>query len=373
MSRCSVDWAWLFAGERRREEPSLMNSHGDLFTRRRFLQDGAAIVTSAAVAGTATASAGRGVVSDDLQSFHSHQEKRRKELWGLLGDLPWEHSPSPARLVSREEYDGYTLERLVLDLNGAEDVPAILLIPKKRAARAPGLLYIHWHGGMYELGKEQLLRGVTAQPAYAPVCAEKGIVTLAIDSWCFGERKHESNGSEGEQTAFKLMLWRGQVLFGMMMFDEFRAVDYLASRPEVDAERIGALGMSMGATKAWWLAALDPRVKVCMDVCCLTDFEELIRTHGIKEHAIFYYVPSLLKSFQTADINELIVPRAHLSVNGRLDPLTPPAGVEKIRNRLMPLYAKCGKQTDCRIELFDCAHVELPEMREMILQWMGRL
>lgn len=350
-----------------------MKSFGESFTRRRFLQDGAAIVTSAAVAGTATASGGPVAGSDDAYSFTAHQEKRRKELWGLLGDLPWNHKPGPARLVSREEHEEYTLERLVLDLNGVEDVPAILLIPKKRAARAPGLLYIHWHGGMYDLGKEQLLKGVAAQPAYAPVCAEMGMVTLAIDSWCFGERKHEADGSEGEQTAFKLMLWRGQVLFGMMMFDEFRALDYLASRPEVDPDRVGVLGMSMGATKAWWLAGLDPRVKVCMDVCCLTDFEELIRTHGIKLHAIFYYVPSLLKSFQTADINELIVPRARLSVNGRLDPLTPPAGVEKVRDRLKPLYAKYGKGTDCRIELFDCAHVELPEMRELIVGWMERV
>jgi hypothetical protein len=350
-----------------------MKSRGGLFTRRRFLQDGAAVVTSAAVAQTTTASGVRIALSDDQLSYISYQEKRRRDLWAVLGDLPWNHSPGPARLVSREEYEGYTLERLVLDLNGTEDVPAILLIPKKRAARAPGRLYIHWHGGMYELGKDQLLRGVAAQPAYAPVCAEKGIVTLAIDSWCFGERKHERDGSEGEQTAFKLMLWKGQVLFGMMMFDEFRAVDYLASRPEVDAERIGVLGMSMGATKAWWLAALDPRVKVCMDVCCLTDFEELIRMHGIKEHAIYYYVPSLLKSFQTANINELIVPRVRLSVNGRLDPLTPPAGVEKIRDRLMPLYAKYGKESDCRIELFNCAHIELPAMREMILEWLGRV
>ena len=156
----------------------------------------------------------------------------------------------------------------------------MLLIPHKRKTRAPGLLYIHWHAGMYDLGKEQLLTGVEAQPAYAPVCVEKGFVTLAIDSWCFGERKHDSNGGEGEQNAFKLMLWKGQVLYGMMMFDEFRALDYLANRPEVDSKRLGAMGMSMGATKAWWLAALDPRVSACMDICCLTDYEELIKTHG---------------------------------------------------------------------------------------------
>jgi hypothetical protein len=166
------------------------------------------------------------------------------------------------------------------------------------------------------------------------------------------------------------MLWNGQVLWGMMMFDEFRAFDYLASRPEVDSSHLGVLGMSMGSTKAWWLGALEPRVRVCLDVCCLTDFEELIRIHNLSGHSIFYFVPSLLKHFQTAQINELIVPRAHLSVNGRLDELTPPAGVERVRDYLMPLYQKYGKPEDCHIELFDCPHQELPQMRQLIREWM---
>ena len=304
------------------------------------------------------------------EEFAAFQAQRRMELWGLLGDLPWSHKPGPAVVLATEKHDGYTLERLVLDLNGIEPVPALLLIPDKRAARAPGLLFIHWHAGMYDLGKEQLLTGVKAQPAYAPICAEKGLVTLAIDSWCFGERKHDENGSAGEEYAFKYMIWQGQVLYGMMMFDEFRAMDYLSGRPEVDAGRLGAFGMSMGSTKAWWLAALDPRVRVCMDVCCLTDFEELRRLHNLNQHGIYYFVPSVLKHFQTAQINELIVPRAHLSVNGRFDELTPPAGVEHIRDYLLPLYQRYGRKEDCHIELFDCPHQELPPMRQLILEWM---
>ncbi|HET8827184.1 MAG TPA: alpha/beta hydrolase family protein [Terriglobales bacterium] len=337
-------------------------------TRRDFIRKSA--VVSVAMSGMQAFGESKDMKSSD--TFTAFQQRRRKELWSLLGDLPWEHRPGPAKLVSTEKHEGYTLERLVLDLNGQEPVPALLLIPDKRQERAPGMLYIHWHAGMYGLGKEQLVRGVEQQPAYAPLCAGKGIVTLAIDSWCFGERQHETDGHTGEEDAFKLMLWRGQVLYGMMLFDELRALDYLAGRAEVDPERLGVFGMSMGATKAWWLAALDQRVKLCMDVCCLTDYEELIKAHSLKEHGIYYYVPSLLKHFQTAQINELIVPRAHLSVNGRLDVLTPPAGVEKIREYLLPLYREHGKEQDCRIELFDCKHVELPEMRKLILEWMDR-
>ena len=54
------------------------------------------------------------------------------------------------------------------------------------------------------------------------------------------------------------------------------------------------------------------------------------------------------------------------------DQLTPPAGVDKVRDYLLPQYRKYGKETELRVELFDCAHQELPEMRKLILEWMDR-
>ena len=304
--------------------------------------------------------------------FSDRQAHRRQELWNLLGDLPPRNRAIGAKLLASEKHPGFTLERLELDLNGIERVGAYLLLPDKRQAKAPGLLYIHAHGGTYDLGKEELLRGRSVLPAYAPVCAEKGIVTLAVDSWCFSERQHAADGRQGEHDAFKEMLWRGRVLWGMMMYDEVQALGYLAGRAEVDPDRIGAFGISMGSTKAWWLAALDERVKLCVDLCCLTDYEELIKADNLKGHGMYYYVPRLLKHFQTHDINELIVPRPHLSLHGRKDRLTPPVGVERIRDHLLPLYRRYGREQDCRIELFDCAHEETPEMRKLVLEWFDR-
>jgi dienelactone hydrolase len=342
-------------------------------TRREFVSR-SALFTAALELGWAGGAITQGAAaqSETVDAFSTYQSRRREALWGLLGDLPWQHEPAPPKVVRTEQYENYTLERLVLDLNGIEPVPALLLIPKRLQHPAPGLLFIHWHAGMYGLGKEQLLGGTSVQPAYAPILAEMGVVTLAIDSWCFGERQHDANGHRGEEDAFKLMLWRGQLLWGMMMFDELRALSYLAGRPEVDSRRLGAFGMSMGSSKAWWLAALEPRVRLTVDVCCLTDYESLIAANGLSGHGIYYYVPSLLKQFDTTGVNELIVPRPRLSVNGRKDPLTPPAGVEKIRERLSPLYRQHGREQNCRIELFNCAHEEPPEMRSMIIDWMRR-
>jgi hypothetical protein len=306
-----------------------------------------------------------------FDQFQSRQSQRRQELWGLLGDLPPRTKPT-AKLVKSERHNNYTLEHLELDLNGLETVPAHLLLPDKRPHPAPGLLYLHAHGGSYKLGREELSIGRRVMKSYASTCAAKGIVTLAIDSWCFSGRMHDENGQTGEWDTFKLMLWKGQVLWGMMLFDETQALTYLSSRPAVDPNRIGAFGLSKGATKGWWLAALDPRIKLCVDLCCLTDYQELIKARHLRGHGIYYYVPGLLKHFQTHEINELIVPRPHLSLNGRTDPLTPPAGVERIRDHLLPLYARYGRQEDCRIELFDCGHEEIPAMRKLVLDAFGK-
>lgn len=334
--------------------------------RRIFMKDSAALLA----AGVSSAMISVPAAGSD-EGFTASQIRRRQELLGLLGDLP---SPRPpkARLLRKELCDSYSLEHLELDLNGVESVPALLLLPEKRAEPAPGLLYLHAHGGTYDLGKEELIQGRDVLPAYAPICAVKGLVTLAIDSWCFSGRKHQTDGRNGEWDTFKLMLWNGQVLWGMMLFDELQALTYLSQRPEVRGDRLGVFGLSMGATKAWWLAALDPRVKLCVDLCCLTDYQELIKAHNLRGHGIYYYVPRLLKHFQTHEINELIAPRAHLSLNGRKDALTPPAGVERIRDHLLPLYAQYGRREDCRIELFDCGHQETPEMRRLVSEWLDR-
>lgn len=334
-----------------------------LYPRRKFLQRS----LMASAAGMLSPLNAVTAMEQNESKFILDQKAQRKKLFSLLGDLPTDYSPKPPKLLKKEQHVGYTLEYLDFDFNGMERVPGTLLVPDKIKAKAPCMLYCHAHFGTYNIGKDELLNGRAVMPAYAPVYAQKGILTLAIDSWCFGERKANT-----EMDAFKKMLWEGRTLFGMMLFDEMKALDYLLSRPEADSSRVGVFGLSMGATKAWWLSALDTRITTCLDLCCMTDFDELIKANNLKGHGIYYYVPSLLKHFDTKTINELIVPRPHVSLNGRLDDLTPPKGVEKVRDHLLPLYAKMGKAEDCRIELFDCPHEELPEMRQIIVSWLDK-
>jgi len=110
------------------------------------------------------------------------------------------------------------------------------------------------HGGGYTIGRQEFIeRWSYLQPKhYAQELTELGYVALCIDQWIFGERSHTT-----EADMFKTMLWRGQVLWGMMVDDSLRALDWLLQAPGVDPHRVGTLGMSMGSTMAWWLATLD--------------------------------------------------------------------------------------------------------------------
>jgi pimeloyl-ACP methyl ester carboxylesterase len=291
---------------------------------------------------------------------------RRDELYGLLGRLPPRTREISAVKISEEEKESYVLEKLILDLNGIEPVPAYFLKPKKAEGNVPAILYHHSHGLKYHVGKEEILTGSPSlYSPYGEELAKRGIASICIDFWAFGERSGRT-----ESSLFKSMLWHGQVMWGMMVYDSLRAMDYLAARPEVDPDRIGTIGLSMGSTMAWWIAALDPRIKAVVDICCLTDFQTLIEEDGLDRQGLFYYVPDLLNHFTTTDINALIAPRPHLSLAGIQDELTPLKGLNKINEELSSIYRDVQAEDAWNMLLYDVGHQETKEMREAILKFL---
>jgi hypothetical protein len=295
------------------------------------------------------------------------EPKSRELLYSLLGPLPSRDRPLSCQLVSSVEMDGWILDTLRLDLNGAEPVPAYLARPQTPGPH-PAILYNHYHGGEYATGKREFVQKNTyLLSPYAELLARRGIVSLCIDHIHFGERRGRS-----ESSLFKELLWHGKVLWGLMVYDSLKALDYLVSREDVDPCCLGTLGLSMGSTMAWWVAALDERVKVCVDLCCKTDFDELIAQKGLDEHGLYYFVPGLLNHFSTSDINALICPRWHLSLNGDFDSLTPVRGLEKINAELQALYQNAGVPERWRMVRERCAHMETAFMRKEILAFLDQ-
>lgn len=324
--------------------------------RRSFFQAGAGTMILAGQAGLALA----GSATDSAS--------RRQRLYGLLGRLPPRDRAIQATLVSTEDRGGYLLEKLALDLNGEEIVPAYFAKPKGATGRRPTLLFNHSHGGGYTIGKQEFIDGreYLDKPPYAEFLTSLGYNALCIDAWIFGERS-----GRAELDMCKDMLWHGRVLWGMMMYDSLKAVDYLFTREDVDTARLGTVGISMGSSAAQWLGALDTRIRVIVDICCLTDWHTLVEVGGLKGHGIYYYVPDLLNHFTTAQMNALIAPRAHLSLAGNLDALTPVAGLEKVDRELRAAYSTAGRADDWKLLRYDVGHQETPAMRAEIRQWLA--
>jgi pimeloyl-ACP methyl ester carboxylesterase len=299
------------------------------------------------------------------------QSERRQQLWSLLGRLPNSDPPISSTIIGEKRHPaGFVLQQLRLELNGIEPVSAYFAWPDSGGpSRLPAVLYHHSHGARYDIGKDELLvaRDYMQFPGYAEALTAAGFAVLCIDCWNFGERHKRT-----ESSLFKEMLWNGQVVWGMMVYDAVRALDYLASRDDVDSQRIGTMGMSMGSTMAWWLAALDERIRACVDICCLTDFHALIQSGGLDEHGLYYYVPGLLNHFTTAQINELICPRPHLALVGTRDPLTPAIGLDTIDEQLTRLYKEAGAADAWKLTREDVGHQETREMRAAAIDWLRR-
>lgn len=335
-------------------------------TRRNLMALGG-LAASASVFGGAVCAASTGLRRP--QASGGDPAARRVGLYGLLGDLPDRHRPIGREKLREERRDGYVLEHWVFDLNGLEPVPAYVARPSSVQGRAPAVLFNHSHGGGYDIGKREFVEGrsyLQAEP-YAKVLTRMGCVAMCVDHWVFGERSHTT-----ESDTFKAMLWKGQVLWGMMVFDSLRALDVLAARDDVDASRLGTLGMSMGSTMAWWLAALDERVKVTVDINCLTDFQALLDRKALSLHGVYYYVPGLLKQFTASQINALIAPRAHLALAGLRDALTPVEGLDVIDAALRAEYARLGQPEHWALLRYDVAHQETPEGRAAAIAFLER-
>jgi dienelactone hydrolase len=219
------------------------------------------------------------------------------------------------------------------------------------------------------LGKTELFEGRDAlRHAYGAELTKRGYAVLSIDAWCFGERQGRT-----ESAVFKELLWRGKVLWGMMVFDTLKAFDYLAAREDVQADSIVSMGISMGGTMALWSTALEPRIRACIDLCSLAEYESLINQQNLDRHGIYYYVPALLKHFSAEELNHLTLPRPRLCVVGRHDGLTPIEGVQSLDQTMRSQADAAGQPESWQLLITETGHFETEYSHQQVLSFLSEL
>lgn len=311
-----------------------------------------------------------------LEDWSQNRNQIRETLFHLLGDIPPKPSIPTANWVIETEEKHYTRQDFVLEHSTDYPIPATLLLPKHFKPPYPAILYLHAHGGRYELGKTEVFHPRAGSFIPADELTKQGYAILAIDSFAFEERQSYSatqKGASAEMAWFKQFLWEGKTLWGMMLRDDLIALDYLYAHPKIDKKRIGAIGMSMGSTRAWWLSALDERISTTVAIACLTRYQNLIDTDEINNHSLYYFVPNILKHFDTEYIISLIAPRPFLSLVGDQDPSSPIAGMRRIEDFTNKIYNLYHQPENFKNIIYpNTGHVFTESMWQIMVDWLNK-
>jgi dienelactone hydrolase len=326
---------------------------------------------------------GKFSVPENAESWQKQRPEVLRIVKDSLGDLPPRPAKTTARVVSRELRRGYTLERVSIDNGAGNDISALVLVPEKRKQPAPAILWLH----SSTPDKNALITPGSDPESIGEAFVRNGYVVVAPDAWYYGDRAENvpsgprdvyrrgvpPHANITQDALLKLNLWLGRTLWGMMVRDDQIALDYLSQRPEVDTERIGATGMSMGSTRAWWLAAVDERVAATVGVACLTRYENLIRHGNLQAHGLYYFSYGLLKHFDTEGVLALIAPRPFLALTGDLDYGSPVDGIRVLEEKAAHVYRTLNAGANFRSILYpDTGHVYTPDMRLEMLAWFQR-
>ncbi len=240
---------------------------------------------------------------------------RDKLLAGLGGDWP-KPCDLNVRLRKKIPAKGFTIESLYYDAEPDDPIPAMLLIPDGVSADkpAPAVAVWHQHNGQYHLGKNEPA-GLAGSPMHhtGAALAREGYVVLCPDALCFEERQDTKlKGGNYERFEFLRYVVAGKCMAWKNILDMKRAIDFLVSRPEVVADKIGCYGHSMGSTHTWLIGPWEERLKCLIGNCCLPTYKGIHREHML--HCFPNFVPGIYEYGDTPDIAALIAPRAlHLN------------------------------------------------------------
>ncbi|QBY00646.1 hypothetical protein E2K80_07755 [Rhodophyticola sp. CCM32] len=293
----------------------------------------------------------------------------RNSLNALLGHQIGTVEIVEARRTARSDLAGWHLDDLHLISADGTDIPAYFLHPPAGAAPCRAVLYCHAHGNAYTTGRDELVQGRPAfQSPYAADLVALNTAALCLEMPCFGQR-----ADPPESPLAKAGLWAGRPLFGRMLAELSAGLHWLAAQPGIDGNRLGTMGLSMGGTHAWWLAALEPRIRAVIHMCCFADLETLVGLGAHDGHGMYMMVPGLLPLARSGQIAGLTAPRAQLVCAGLQDWSTPDPALRLGLKDLTEAYEVAGAPDALQTHMEeDLGHAESAAMRQNVLAFLDR-
>ncbi|HZZ77714.1 MAG TPA: alpha/beta hydrolase family protein [Gemmataceae bacterium] len=299
----------------------------------------------------------KGTTADDCKAW---QNEFAAKLRSLLGP----HAP-PAKwqtqIVSIKEFDDYRREELILTAEGHPSLPIYVLVPKGKKGKRPAVLALHGHGahGHHPIAGRDDLPGVANAIKnnnydYGRQLVRQGYVVAAPCFTPFGVRLSQTPGKDACADTFIRMQLLGKTLMAENLRDARWGVELLARHPDVDPERIGCVGLSLGGRMTMLTAALEPRIKLCVISGALNAMQERVsKPYGCGAQII----PGLLKYGDVPEIASLIAPRPCLWEVGNSDKLIDPLWANDILLRQRRAYMALGAEGEVSVDRFEGGHV----------------
>lgn len=291
------------------------------------------------------------------------QRGLRAKVVELVGGFPAERTPLRAQTLEVREYPAYRREKFVFESRPGVWVLGYLLTPKARGPFA-AVIALPGHGrgvddivGIDEHGRDRTVKG-PYEYDFAIQVVEHGMAAVAIEPMAFGCRRDAITKAKGLtatacQPVAGSALLLGQTMIGWRVYDTMRAIDWVATRPELDATRVGCLGCSGGGTCTLFTAALDTRVRAALVSSYLNTFRASIMSVS---HCIDNYVPGILNWAEMYDVAGLVAPRPLFAEGGLRDNIFPIAATRASFERVKRVYGVFGAADRTGLEVFDGPH-----------------
>jgi dienelactone hydrolase len=315
---------------------------------------------------------------DELESIRirtdqAWEEKKERLLLQLKESLGTFELPQPEAagfdevLLERVELRDVIRERVEFSTFGGLRMPAYVMIPKNRLPDEKLASVLLWHGHGY--GSRSMV-GLNTDGTPKPesgkhtdnialALARRGLLVMVPEVVGFGDRKLERDLAQTPDTkdsCYNLsvsLLMTGKTTAGLRTYEAIRAADYLATREEVDADRLGSMGYSGGGTVASLSAALDSRIKASVVGIYPNTYRGSILA---MRHCLCNYIPGVLKYAEMPDLLGLIAPRSLFIEAGIHDPIFPVETTRKAIRRLEKLYDQLGYGEHFGSHLYEGRH-----------------
>jgi dienelactone hydrolase len=298
--------------------------------------------------------------------WESQRELLKRQFFEMLGLWPLpERTALKATVTGTIEQGGVVIEKVHFQSKPGLYVTGNVFRPAKIDGKLPAVLYVCGHTGRGRDGNK------SAFQHHGMWFAAHGYVCLIVDTLQLGEIAGIHHGTYNKERWW----WQsaGYTPAGVECWNGIRALDYLVSRPDVDAEKLAVTGISGGGAATFWIAAADERVKVCVPVSGMSDLQTYVDDKVCNGHCDCMFLYNTYR-WEWTTIAALVAPRAMLFENSGHDPIFPMVANERIRERLSRLYQWYEKQPG---DLFDLGvtpggHFDNVELRLMAYRWINR-